>query len=157
MVTLATERALFDDVRIGECKVYYCRIPVTDHCAPSNLALTEFGELAASSDAGSAWVHFHCHGGDGRTTTFLALYDMVCWKQQSKDPFPPLELFARRKYRLPPRYCLNPDGCDGLDRDGCHSGIPPAAAIAGWKRPLAIKRWAALNEFHEELCRSRGS
>jgi hypothetical protein len=156
-VTPATERALFDNVRIGECTVHYWRIPVTDHCAPSNLALTEFGKLAASCDAGSSWVHFHCHGGDGRTTTFLALYDMVCWKQQSKDPFPALEVFARRQYGLPPSYCLNPDGCAGRNPDGCHSGNPPAPPIAGWKRPLAVKRWAVLKEFHDKLCRAPGS
>lgn len=24
-----------------------------------------------------AWLHFHCEAGKGRTTTFLAMYDMM--------------------------------------------------------------------------------
>jgi hypothetical protein len=156
-VTPVTERALFDKAQIGNCTVHYWRIPITDHCAPSTPALAEFRELVASCDPESSWVHFHCHGGDGRTTTFLALYDMMSWHRRSKDPFPALEVFARRQYGLHPNYCLNPDGCGGIDPDGCYGGTPPAPPIAGWKRPLAVKRWAVLKEFHDHLCRGLSS
>src|SRR5262245_16180145 len=56
--------------------VQYLRIPVTDHCAPSDTAVDKLCGLRdeARKDPRS-WVHFHCHGGDGRTTTFLTLYD----------------------------------------------------------------------------------
>jgi hypothetical protein len=141
--TAATERTVFGGVVIGKCTVHYSRIPVTDHCAPSAGALAEFRELATSSDPKSSWLHFHCHGGDGRTTTFLALYDMVCWKRWSKDRFPDLEVFARRQCGLPPNYCLDPDGCD------CTK--PPSPPTAGWKRPLALNRWEVLREFHAKL------
>jgi hypothetical protein len=142
-VTAATERILFDNVVIGKCTVHYVRIPVTDHCAPSDVALAAFRELASSSEPKSSWLHFHCHGGDGRTTTFLALYDMVCWKRWSTDPFPDLDVFVRRQSELPPNYCLNPEGCD------CTT--PPSPPTAGWKRPLAIKRWEVLEEFHAKI------
>lgn len=141
--TTATERTLFDHVVIGECTVHYVRIPVTDHCAPTDVALAEFRSLATSSDRNSSWLHFHCHGGDGRTTTFLALYDMVSWKRWSKDPFPDLDVFVRRQCGLCPNYCLNPDGCD------CTT--PPSPPTAGWKRPLALKRWEALKDFHAQV------
>ena len=148
--TAATERTLVDEVVIGNCTVHYLRIPVTDHCAPSDVALAEFGKLATSSEPKSSWLHFHCHGGDGRTTTFLALYDMVCWKRRSRDPLPDLEVFARRQYGLPPNYCLNPDGCDWTKPSSPPTN-PPSPPTAGWKRPLALKRWQVLKDFHEKL------
>jgi hypothetical protein len=143
VVAPATERSLFDEVQIGNCTVHYLRIPVTDHCAPSAVALRKFRDLAASCDRATSWVHFHCHGGDGRTTTFLALYDMMCWKRWSTDPFPDLETFATRQYGLPPHYCLNPNGC--------RTGSPPPKPTDQWKHPLAVKRWETLQAFHDQF------
>ncbi|HEX6700870.1 MAG TPA: hypothetical protein VF101_09085 [Gaiellaceae bacterium] len=122
-------------------RVEYVRIPLTDHCAPSDAGLEELRELWKKV-SGNDWVHFHCHGGDGRTTTFLALYDMLCWKK-SGAPLPSLEQFACRQCQLF-AYCLDPDGCDCPGRQW----LPP---IAGWKRPLAEKRWARIEEFRQSL------
>ena len=56
--------------------VAYFRIPVTDHCRPTDDMVDRF--VTFVKELGSnAWPHFHCHGGDGRTTTFLTLYDIV--------------------------------------------------------------------------------
>jgi hypothetical protein len=126
-----------------ETTVEYLRIPVTDHCAPGDAALDELRRLRSKARKDpKSWVHFHCHGGDGRTTTFLALYDMLCWKK-SGVPVPSLEQFACRQCQLF-AYCLDPDGCD------CPGSkwLPP---IAGWKRPLAEKRWEKLGEFRKSL------
>ena len=112
----------------------YHRIPVTDHCAPGDAALGELRRLREEArKEPRSWVHFHCHGGDGRTTTFLALYDMLCWSD-SRDPLPSTERFAARQCRLYP-YCLDPDGC----------GSPP------WKRSLDAIRWQVLGEFRDSL------
>jgi hypothetical protein len=122
-------------------RVEYVRIPLTDHCAPSDGALEELRELwkrVGDND----WVHFHCHGGDGRTTTSLALYDMLCWKK-SGAPLPSLEQFGCRQCQLF-AYCLDPRGCD------C-PGCKRLPAIAGWKKSLAEKRWAKLEEFRQSL------
>jgi hypothetical protein len=54
----------------------YVRIPVPDHCRPSDKAVDEFIMAVRSLPAGG-WVHFHCRAGKGRTTTFLVLYDML--------------------------------------------------------------------------------
>jgi hypothetical protein len=141
-----TEKQLFDNGtgKIGTFTVQYVRIPVTDHCAPSDTALTALRALAAKVKS-TDWVHFHCHGGDGRTTTFLALYDMWRWKTDKHPNYPPLDKFAERQYNLVPYYCLNPSGCG--------SPPPPPAASASdrcqpWKFPLAKKRWEALCKFH---------
>jgi len=142
--TARTEEQAFDDRKIGSPHssiVQYVRIPVTDHCAPDQEALKTLEDLATKAPS-DAWFHFHCHGGDGRTTTFLMLYDMLCWKKTS-EALPDLDVFACRQFGLPPGYCLNPDGC----RCGKQTSQP----IGGWKRPLAIQRWNALEKFRKRL------
>lgn len=42
----------------------------------------------------NAWLHFHCHAGHGRTTSFLVMYDIL------KNPDLPLEEICRRQYLL---------------------------------------------------------
>lgn len=54
----------------------YKRIPVKDHCRPSDESVDEFVNFIKNLPS-DTWVHFHCRAGKGRTTTFLALYDMM--------------------------------------------------------------------------------
>lgn len=113
-------------------RVEYHRIPVTDHCAPTDKALYELqhlGGLGRTED----WVHFHCHGGDGRTTTFLALYDMLCQKLNGSK-LPALDVFADRQCELS-NYNLDPTG------GSC--GKP----TTGWKLTLEQARWSVLADF----------
>lgn len=127
--------------------VIYRRIPVTDHCAPSAAALEELLELwARVSNDSRSWVHFHCHGGDGRTTTFLALLDMLWWKK-SKEPLPDLETLACRQWGLFP-YCLNPSGCN------CGKSIV-GSKTTHWKSSLAEVRWAVLEDFRKRAAMNR--
>lgn len=126
--TEAEVAKILGDVFSGT-KVQYIRIPVTDHCAPRAAALSSLQGIWSNS----GWVHFHCHGGDGRTSTFLALYDMLCWKA-SGDPLPTLEEFADRQCQLFD-YCLNPGGC---------TCTKPTKA---WELSLAQERWKVLGEF----------
>ena len=77
---------------------------------PSSDALNRFVKLCVSLNPGD-WVHCHCHGGDGRTTTFLTLFDMVRWaKSNGTSGFPTIEDFAHRQCQIF-CYCLNPVGC----------------------------------------------
>ena len=120
----------------------YIRIPVTDHCMPSSDALNRFIKLCVSLNSGD-WVHCHCHGGDGRTTTFLALFDMVRWaKSKGTSGFPTVEEFAHRQCQIFP-YCLNPDGCpETWDCKGATGdAVTAAAPNADWKYYLALQRW----------------
>jgi hypothetical protein len=137
-----TERQAFEGMQIGPCTVHYVRIPVTDHCGPSQDALAEFcATVPVSTDPSQTWVHFHCHGGDGRTTSFLALYDILCWKA-SGDPLPPggLEAFACRQCQIF-SYCLNPSGCTCPGAPSCDPHLVP------WKVPLADARWQIVSDF----------
>ncbi len=55
--------------------VDYIRIPVSDHCRPTDDMVDRFVTFVRG--LANPWLHFHCHGGDGRTTTFMTLYDML--------------------------------------------------------------------------------
>lgn len=55
---------------------HYVRHPVTDQCRPTPDQVDGFVQWATSLPA-DAWVHVHCAGGQGRTTTFMAMYDML--------------------------------------------------------------------------------
>lgn len=59
-----------------EFKVNYFRITATDHREPTLGDVDRFIAFVRDLDK-NTWLHFHCHAGDGRTTTFLAMYDMM--------------------------------------------------------------------------------
>jgi inositol hexakisphosphate len=150
--TAGTERQAFDGLKIGPSTVHYVRIPVTDHCGPSESALAHLrARIPVSTSPADAWVHFHCHGGDGRTTTFLALYDMLCWRH-SKDPLPPggLDAIARRQCLLF-WYCLKPNGCKQPDGSPWGHCALPSDPPPSWKPPLEKARWQILEGFLRSL------
>jgi len=56
--------------------VEYIRIPVADDQAPANEQIDRFVNLVEHLDK-KTWLHIHCAAGDGRTTSFLAFFDMM--------------------------------------------------------------------------------
>lgn len=54
----------------------YVRIPVDDHMRPIDSEVDRFITLFRHLPKDS-WVHFHCKGGSGRTTTFMIMADMM--------------------------------------------------------------------------------
>ncbi|WP_036745805.1 hypothetical protein, partial [Paenibacillus sp. UNC451MF] len=54
----------------------YIRFFVTDHHRPSDKEVDRFIRYAIGLPQG-AWLHFHCRGGVGRTTSFMLMYDML--------------------------------------------------------------------------------
>lgn len=71
----------------------YFRIAATDQAAPSDNAIDDFVRFVISLPP-NAWLHFHCHAGHGRTTTFMVFYDIM------KNPGVPLETIVARQYAL---------------------------------------------------------
>jgi hypothetical protein len=71
IVGWATEREIAKEVGSG-----YIRIPTTDHVRPRDEEVDCFVAFDTALAPG-VWLHFHCRGGDGRTTTFLAMHDMI--------------------------------------------------------------------------------
>jgi hypothetical protein len=130
-------RATAVGLKIGPSTVHYVRIPVTDHCGPSESALAGLrARIPVSTSPADAWVHFHCHGGDGRTTTFLALYDMLCWSH-SNDPLPPggLDAIACRQCLLF-SYCLNPNTRKQPDGSPCGQCAEKSMIRRGSRRSM---------------------
>ena len=66
-----TERQIAQGVGCG-----YIRIPTTDHVRPRDSEVDRFVDFDTTLAPG-VWLHFHCRGGDGRTTTFLAMHDII--------------------------------------------------------------------------------
>jgi len=54
----------------------YYRLTVSDHRQPLVEDVDRFINYITSL-SGDNWIHFHCHAGDGRTTTFMVMYDMM--------------------------------------------------------------------------------
>ncbi len=54
----------------------YVRLTISDHVRPADAEVDRFVEAVRALPA-DGWVYLHCRAGKGRTTTFLALYDML--------------------------------------------------------------------------------
>ena len=54
----------------------YARLPATDHVRPRDSVVDTFVAFDNANPT-NMWLHFHCRGGDGRTTTFLAMHDIL--------------------------------------------------------------------------------
>jgi hypothetical protein len=59
-----------------ELGLEYLRLPTTDHVRPRDSEVDEFVRFALDLAPGT-WLHFHCRGGDGRTTTFFVMHDIM--------------------------------------------------------------------------------
>lgn len=78
----------------------YMNIPCTDHVWPSEENIDSFIEFVKTIDMNDAWIHFHCVAGEGRTGTFMCLYDMM------KNPDVPMKDIAYRQTKLGSNYPL---------------------------------------------------
>ncbi|CAM2848407.1 phytase [Hathewaya histolytica] len=54
----------------------YLRVPVTDGKIPTDEMVDYFVQWVKKQPK-DIWLHFHCKEGIGRTTTFMAMYDMM--------------------------------------------------------------------------------
>lgn len=103
----------------------YFRIPVTDHLKPTDADVDRFLEFVQKLPK-DAWLHFHCEAGDGRTTTFMSMYDMLRNAKQVS-----FEDILKRQWLLGGIDLLNP---------------PPQDS---WKYPYAVERTEFLRKFYE--------
>ncbi len=102
----------------------YFRLATADHSRPDDATVDRFiGFIGAMPK--DAWLHFHCAGGMGRTTTFMAMYDMM--KNSRTVSFDDI---VRRQFLL--------DGEDLTD-------LPPAS---NFKYQPKVERLAFLRRFY---------
>lgn len=69
--TIQTEREFIEGKNL-----HYIRLPVSDHIKPTDEIVDQFISIVKSLPK-NRWLHFHCSGGAGRTTTFMNMYDMM--------------------------------------------------------------------------------
>lgn len=102
----------------------YVRLHCTDHCCPSMHAVNELYKLVIDMDK---WFHFHCHAGKGRTTTFMALTDIIRNCRQNS-----LEVILQRSKELS-NYDLTHIGSD-------------------WRKPYMQNRLDMIRAFYLFCC-----
>ncbi len=69
--TVQTEEQLAKSLGIG-----YVRFAVPDHKPPQDVQADSYIQFVKTLPNGT-WLHFLCRSGIGRTTTFMAMYDMM--------------------------------------------------------------------------------
>src|SRR5690625_1610976 len=69
--TVQTEKEMVEGEGFG-----YKRFFITDHNKPSHEEIDQFIQFVKSVSE-EDWLHFHCRGGVGRTTSFMLMYDMM--------------------------------------------------------------------------------
>ncbi len=74
--TVKVKSASTEQETVEKIGLQYERILVTDHLAPRPEQVKKFVELVDSLPQ-NAWIHVHCSAGKGRSTTFMAMYDML--------------------------------------------------------------------------------
>ena len=120
--TVTTEKNL-----VKKNNLHYMRITATDHVWPSPENIDEFIKLYKSLPK-DAWLHFHCEAGKGRTTTFLAMYDMM------KNPQVPLKDILYRQLLLGGNYVAYTEDI---------------SASSNWKAPYYNQKAKMIEVFYQ--------
>lgn len=118
--TAQTEQELTGTFNTG-----YLRFTISDHRKPPDKDVDRFIEYISSLN-GDSWVHFHCHAGDGRTTTFMTMYDIM--KNAKKVSFDDV---IKRQYLI-----------GGID-------LSKDEDFPEWDKQYAIERTEFLKKFYE--------
>jgi len=104
----------------------YIRLPSTDHVRPRDGEVDQFVAFDTTLSLGT-WLHFHCRGGDGRTTTFLAMHDII-----NNAPQVSVDDILLRQYLL-----------GGINLDDTQPGDPTS-----FKYPFAVERADFMRDFY---------
>jgi hypothetical protein len=123
----ATEQQIVESLGMG-----YRRFPTTDHVRPRDEEVDAFVAFAAKPDT---WLHFHCRGGDGRTTTFLVMRDVLC-----NAPGVPIDDIVRRQYLL----------------NGAGANLDKPVNPTRFDAPFAIERRDFVRDFYDYVCAAKG-
>ena len=92
-LTLAVETVQNERHAVESVGFKYVRFSAADMIFPEPAAVDEFIKFYLALPQ-KHWLHFHCHAGHGRTTTFLTFYDILTYPELS------LEEIVQRQYSL---------------------------------------------------------
>jgi len=109
----------------------YRRFPTTDHVRPRDEEVDRFVDFETALKPG-VWLHFHCRGGDGRTTTFLAMHDII-----HNAPKVSVDDILMRQYLL--------------------GGVPltQPGDSKSFKYPFAVERADFVQRFYDYVCAAK--
>ncbi len=92
-VTFAPQNVQTEKEVVEAIGFRYVRFYVTDRTQPDTETIEAFLDFVDSLPR-DAWLHFHCRAGHGRTTTFMAMYDMI------RNPGIPAETIIERQHLI---------------------------------------------------------
>ena len=92
-VTFAPQNVQTEKEVVEAIGFRYVRFYVTDRTQPDTETIEAFLDFVESLPR-DAWLHFHCRAGHGRTTTFMAMYDMI------RNPGIPAETIIERQHLI---------------------------------------------------------
>lgn len=73
-----TEKQLVESFSDEKTNLLYKRIPCVDHSAPSIEGIIDFSYFIQNKfNSETDWLHIHCHGGKGRSTSFSLIFDIL--------------------------------------------------------------------------------
>lgn len=111
------EEAQTEKELVEAAGLLYKRITATDHIWPAPAAVDDFVRFYKALPE-DVWLHFHCQAGEGRTTEFLAMYDIM------KNPDVPLQDILYRQCLLGGSYVAHVE--------------PPDSTY--WKKPYYVEK-----------------
>jgi hypothetical protein len=114
--------------------VSYLRIPSTDHCRPRDSEVDQFVAYEAAL-APNTWLHFHCRAGDGRTTTFMAMHDII-----HNAPHDTLETILTRQKSI-----------GGVDL----AQEPSPDGQKDFNYPFSVERWTFMQNFYAYVVQAK--
>ena len=92
-VMVAAEGTCTEKQAVEQAGWQYRRVTALDHAFPCDETIDQFLNVYRSLPE-NAWLHFHCHKGNGRTTTYMSFYDML------RNPDVPLKDILYRQAKL---------------------------------------------------------
>ena len=118
--------AMTEDELCGVGGAEYKRIPALDYCFPSDDVIEEFVRYVNNLPT-DVWLHFHCKQGKGRTTQFMAFYDMM------KNPNVSLKDIVYRQYLIGGLFLFDDGSNETKD----------------WKREFLVEKSTLVPVFYE--------
>ena len=129
-IEMNVAKAMNEEELVTSSGVKYYRIQCPDYVKPTDENVDQFLSFYKMLPK-DAWLHFHCHAGEGRTTVFMAMYDMLRNAQ-----YVSYEDIMKRQYLL-----------GGQD-------IRTATSSNPWKKTVYAERAKFTEDFYEYVKQS---
>ncbi len=73
-----SEKEMIETIKMNGVKLEYIRIPSIDHHPISPQTIVKFTSFIQNKfNPETDWLHIHCHGGKGRSTSISIIFDML--------------------------------------------------------------------------------